>query len=309
MQTDPAELQEAVRRRKEMAQKDFGEVGLAEKSKPTAGTEVSKSMMQKLTYQSPKWEKCKQELIQIGYDFSKELNIDGYIRELKNSKMEAEDYCHFFACISLQYRSWATSLYLNNPHDLRIIDNIYCSGMAGVLSQQLGGLDLPQWKNQFQTALYELAAIGYTDICYLQDNYSALSCMLTENLELAERMLSNIDMDVSPRIGSQYVELKYLKNIYLAIIQGDEFAFNSEIIRRIKTYRKNPYTHAVIIDFPVIALIRIAKKYGISYRENVAEIPTILLNDKITIQTEQLKLPFSDEASCRICYNLDLSQE
>ena len=26
------------------------------------------------------------------YDFSKELNIDGYIRELKNSKMEAKDY-------------------------------------------------------------------------------------------------------------------------------------------------------------------------------------------------------------------------
>ena len=36
----PAELQEAVRGRKETAQKDFGEIGLAEKSNPAAGTEI-----------------------------------------------------------------------------------------------------------------------------------------------------------------------------------------------------------------------------------------------------------------------------
>lgn len=112
--------------------------------------------------------------------------------------------------------------------------------------------------------MYELTAIGYTNICYLQDNNSVLSCILTGNL-------------------------------YLAIIQEDESTFNSEIIQRVKTYRKNPYTHAVIIDYPVVALIGIAKKYGISYQEKVTEIPAILLNDKIIIQTERLKLPFSDK--------------
>ena len=40
LQTAPAELQEAVRGRKKMAEKDCREVGLAEKSKPTAGEEV-----------------------------------------------------------------------------------------------------------------------------------------------------------------------------------------------------------------------------------------------------------------------------
>lgn len=253
-------------------------------------------MAQTLKYQSPKWEKLKKELVQIGYDFSKAPNIDSHMQRLKNSKMEITDYCQYFSSLSLVYSSWAVDAYLNNPYDPRIIDNTYCSGMAGVLAQQLGGLHLNQWEGIFQRALYELAAIGYTDICYFQENTSVLSCMINGNFELAEQILSTVEMDMTPRIGSQYTELKYLKNLYVAIIKKDEPLFNNEIVRRIKTYRKNPYTHSVVIDFPLIALIKIAKKYGMSYKENVAEIPAIMLKKEICINTEQLKLPFSDEA-------------
>lgn len=253
-------------------------------------------MTQKLNYQSPKWEKRKKELVQIGYDFSKPLNIDGYVRRLKSSKMEIADYCQYFCCLTTCYLIGATDTYLNNPHDPRIIDNIYCSGIAGVLAQQLGGLSLNQWENIFQRALYELAAIDYTDICYFQENTSVISCMINGNLELAKQILSTVEADMTPRVGSQYIELKYLKNIFVAIIQKDELSFNNEIVRRIKTYRKNPYTHSVIIDFPLVALIKIAKKHGISYEQNVAEIPAIMLKEEITIDTERLKLPFSDEA-------------
>lgn len=253
--------------------------------------------MEQIAYQSKKWDKCKQELLRIGYDFSKAPNLDSYMQKLKNSKKAAKDYCHYFGCLSLLYHECATNFYLNNPNDPLVIENTYYSGMAGVLCQKLGGLHLSQWKNSFQTALYELVSIDCTDNCYLQNNDSILSCMLTGKLELAERKLSDIDIDLSPQVGSQYVELKYLKNLYLAIIKNDEPTFNREIINRIKIYRKNPYTHAVIIDFPVLALIRIAKKYGLNYQNNVAEIPSILLNEKITIQPECLKLPFSDKIS------------
>ncbi len=47
-----------------------------------------------------------------------------------------------------------------------------------------------------------------------------------------------VEMGMTPRAGLQYTELKYLKNIFVAIIQKDELLFNNEIIRRIKTYRK-----------------------------------------------------------------------
>lgn len=48
-----------------------------------------------------------------------------------------------------------------------------------------------------------------------------------------------VEMGMTPRAGLQYTELKYLKNIFVAIIQKNELLFNNEIIRRIKTYRKN----------------------------------------------------------------------
>lgn len=46
----------------------------------------------------------------------------------------------------------------------------------------------------------------------------------------------------------------------------------------------------------MVVLIKIAKKYNINYKENVAEIPAIMLKEEIPIDTERLKFPFSDEA-------------
>lgn len=45
LQAAQIELQEAVRGRKEVAEKDCTEVGLAEKSKPTAGAEVENNKL------------------------------------------------------------------------------------------------------------------------------------------------------------------------------------------------------------------------------------------------------------------------
>lgn len=110
-------------------------------------------------------------------------------------------------------------------------------------------------------------------------------------------MLSDIEMDMDARIGSQYIELKYLKNLYLSIIRKDEALFNEEAKRRIKMYRKNPYTHAVVVDFPLTALIKIANKNGIDYRGDVAEVPRTLLSHQFSFSREQLKPPLSNEAS------------
>lgn len=254
-------------------------------------------MATKLTYQSPKWVKARAEVLKIGYNFANSSNVNGYIRRLRESGAEKRDYAHYFASLSLCYHSWATDRYLINPSDPMLIDEIYRSGISGVISQQLGGLPLPQWKVSFETALYELTALDCTEIEYFQDRKSVLSCMLMNDFELAEQMLLDIEMDVDARIGSQYIELKYLKNLYLHIIYKDEALFNEEAERRIKTYRRNPYTHAVIIDFPLTALIKIANKNGIDYWGDVAEVPRTILSHQFSFSREQLKPPLSNEAS------------
>lgn len=254
-------------------------------------------MATKLAYQSPKWIKARAEVLEIGYNFANNTNVDGYIKRLRESKAEKKDYAQYFASLSLTYHLWVRNRYLINPNDPIIIDDIYCSGISGIISQQLGGLPLPQWKKSFELALFELTALDCTEMEYFHDRKSVLSCILVNDFELAEQMLSDIEMDTDARIGSQYIELKYLKNLYLSIIQKNEALFNKEVERRIKTYRRNPYTHAVIIDFPLTSLIKIANKNGIEYWGDVAEVPRTLLSRQFSFSREQLKPPLSNEAS------------
>lgn len=250
-----------------------------------------------LPFENPKWEKLRKEVSKIGYHFEDIPNMDGYVKRLRKSEMQKADYAHYFACISLKYHSWVRDRYLMNPSDPILADDTYRSGISGVISQQLGGLSLPQWGNEFATAMYELAALGCTEIEYFTNKKSVLSCMLMRDFESAEQILSTIEADNEPRIGAQYIDLKYLKSLYLTIIHGDETAFNTEIVRRIKAYRKNPYTHAVVIDFPLVALIRIANRNGIAYLEDVAEIPQIMLTQQFAISERCTKPPLSDEVS------------
>lgn len=250
-----------------------------------------------LPYENPKWEKLRKEISQIGYHFEDVPNMDSYVKRLRKSAMRKEDYAHYFACISLRYHSWARDRYPMDPNDTILSDDIYRFGISGVVSQHLGGLDLPQWKNQFATALYALVTLGCTEMEYFTNKESVLSCMLLGDFGTAEQILSTIEADNEPHIGSQYIDLKYLKNLYLAIIWGDEVAFHAEIVRRIRTCRKNPYAHAVVIDFPLAALIRIANQNGIAYSEHVAEIPQAMLTQQFAISAKCTKPPLSEEAS------------
>lgn len=110
-----------------------------------------------LPYENPKWERLRKDISQVGYHFEDIPSMDGYVKRLRQSAMRKEDYAHYFASLSLRYHSWVRDRYLMNPNDPMLADDIYRSGVAGVISQQLGGLDLPQWENEFATALYKQA--------------------------------------------------------------------------------------------------------------------------------------------------------
>ena len=90
--------------------------------------------------------------------------------------------------------------------------------------------------------------------------------------------------------------MKYLKNLYLAVLQGDDAVFNDEIIRRIKYLRRNPPSHTVAIDFPLVAIVKIAWKSGLCCQVEAAELPEFLLNETCILYRERPKLPLDDEA-------------
>lgn len=223
--------------------------------------------------------------------------MDGYLEQLRKSELRKEDYARYFARLSCNYHNWVRHRYLIDPNDPLLVGDIYRSGLSGVISQQLGGPGLLQWENEFARAMYELAALDCTGMEYLTDRKTVLSCMLTGDFAAAEKLLSAVPAEDEPRVGSQCLELRYLKKLYLAVIRRDETAFNAEIVRRVKGYRRNPYTHTVVIDFPLVALIKIAGRNGIAYREDVAEIPKAMLAEGFAVPADCPKPPLCDEAS------------
>lgn len=142
-----------------------------------------------LSYENPKWERLRNDISKIEYHFEDTPSMDGYVKRLRKIAMQKEDYAHYFASISLRYRSWVWDRYLMNPNDPMLADDTYRSGVAGVISQQLGGLELPQWGNEFATALYELVTLDRTDAEYFTNRKSVLSCMLLNDFESAEQIL------------------------------------------------------------------------------------------------------------------------
>lgn len=101
-------------------------------------------MARKLAYESFKWKKERAFIESIGYDFSKALDPGSYIRNLRKSNLQIEDYCHYFGCLSAAYHSWAREAYLMDPANPTVSDHIYLSGTAGAAAQKLGGLPLKQ---------------------------------------------------------------------------------------------------------------------------------------------------------------------
>ena len=106
--------------------------------------------------------------------------------------------------------------------------------------------------------------------------------------------MDNIQADEEVIEGSYYEAVPALKKIYMAIIEKNEKAFNEELQKRIKRYRRNAVGYATEIDYISIALIKMAKKAGINYTVDVIEIPRLFFDESYQINKEQIKFKCMD---------------
>lgn len=87
-----------------------------------------------------------------------------------------------------------------------------------------------------------------------------------------------------------YLDARYTKNIMLAIINQDEEAFNEELKKRIKKYRRNMVDYTILFDAVSIAMIKFARRRGMNYTFSVAEIPEYFLDMDIRVDKEKYRL-------------------
>lgn len=74
-----------------------------------------------------------------------------------------------------------------------------------------------------------------------------------------------------------FIHLPYLKRIYLAMLNGDEQAWNEQLAKRINQYRKRPSDYQPVVDFVSISLIKMAQKLNLQCQFKVEEIPEYFL--------------------------------
>lgn len=85
-----------------------------------------------------------------------------------------------------------------------------------------------------------------------------------------------------------------LNTIYKAIAEKDVKLLEKGICERLSYLRKLKYDYISIIDEWLVALIKLAKKAGMTVEINVAEVPKDLLED-VAIDYEKWKLPLIKE--------------
>ena len=106
---------------------------------------------------------------------------------------------------------------------------------------------------------------------------------------LAEQLPDTAEMYKKDKYReTYYFDKRYMKDLYLSILDKNEKAFNEALMTRIKNVRKG---YIMPVDVVSTAMIKFASENGISYNFDVIEIPRKLINGEITIDTDKYKFP------------------
>lgn len=257
-------------------------------------------MKQKLDYKNKKWDKHLMEWSKVIKDLKGELPSNNNIKNMEKMLIEDNEpgkkrYDLFLKTCAREYESTAEGYYIQDITDYRVVDYTYLSGWAGVRKSKLFGEE-PEDKNPaLQSALYKLIATGQTQTTYLTEPNGIISYVYNGCYEKARELLDRVEEDTELVFGSYYTKINCLKRIYMAILDGDETAFNEELMLRIKKYRRNMVGWTTIIDYISVALIKMAQKAGINYTFDVIEIPKLFFDEAYKIDKERVKFAYEEE--------------
>ena len=251
----------------------------------------------KIDYKSKKWDKEIKEFKKLKEYLWSNQNEQLLIQRF----LKDQDFQDFYASLALKYNCLADKKYLFDYID-DAIKYTYLSGYALLLAyciykkgpdsnynrrieSLLAGIDY---------ALYQLIATGEIENDYISKLDDHLIVLMYhkkyEQVKLKLEQLSE-----TPKQSLYYVHPSYLKETYMAIIEHDEKKFNDELVKRIKTYRKNMVGYSVMIDAVSVALIKMAQREGINCTVDVIEIPKQFFDENYAINVEECKLPYYDE--------------
>ena len=263
-----------------------------------------------IDYSTPKREKLKKDYKDTPIEdrfFPIERTIDRYLKPLDpaNSclpliKVRSEVFYHISGAYRLIYEYYCLEecmqeafgyLYLYAASILKAYelssDEVKVNGKNPAIQRAIDlGFDL-------NSVVYALISVNEFEtakkVC--QDNNKLLFYMLNEEYDKAQEILNTIPDNPDEKKEVYYTTSPYLKKIYQAIISKNEKDFEAEMLYRIKKYRRYTYDYSFILDTCSIMMIKFARKRGMDYHFDIAEIPKYFLDENNHVDKERFRLP------------------
>jgi hypothetical protein len=146
---------------------------------------------------------------------------------------------------------------------------------------------------ELNSLFYALISVNEFDTAkkISQYNNKLIFYMLNEEYDKAQEILNEIPDNPDEKKEVYYTSSPYLKKIYQAIISKNEKDFEAAMLYRVKKYRRYTYDYSFILDTCSITMIKFARKRGLDYHFDIAEIPKYFLDENIHVDKELYKLP------------------
>lgn len=275
----------------------------------------------KLQYKTKKWDKDIAQTKKVMKDAKsidkpfEQRNIETAFQKYKDPSLyphipSIDDEGSFWALVGRAYHLWSWYDYQFETGTKQCIGHIYLSTAAYARSYSL-------WKSGVELTNPSIAynrkcGRDIENICFnalainefpLFEPYAEgtgaeiIKAMYHENYvkarELVETLPDTKEMYAENKnFMSYYYEADFMKDLYTAILDGNEKAFNAALHERIKNVRCG---YVMPIDAVSITMIKFAKKFGIKQIIDVIEIPNFFLEDDLNIDKETYKLPDIDD--------------
>ena len=174
-----------------------------------------------------------------------------------------EDYAfEVFSDLSMLYKNLEDNYYTASKYRYWIHDDIrkvydYMKTAVlyhGLCYEALDGkrynpYDALDYVEEHEKYLYQ--AIAVQEISLAKKHATCcpvIQCMLLEQYEKAKEllMLDTEETDIDEEVD--FIHIPWVKNIYLAMLNGDENAFNEQLAKRINQYRRRPSEYQPHVD-------------------------------------------------------------
>lgn len=263
-----------------------------------------------LAYQAPSRDILKAQLLSIISACGNTFNLDAYAITALDS--EPCDYVAFYRLLSGQYLRLAKQDYVLRDDTSSALENYSLALMCCLKAIRC-------FENGYSTSnsaiKRELCCkesynkYGYIAIM-LGDMESALKffpedtivgSLIRKSSAPVNKLVSELeDVRKIPINHCVSYDDEYFKQIFLAMLSGNESAFNTALAQRLCLCRAAPADYAVAVDIAAVALVKIAQEMGFSYSLDVIEIPKRLLDASVGLShLSEALIPDLDEFAAR----------